>query len=335
MSLPSAVWFLINNAQFPILFWWENRESFLKFLILIMVLTFCQISLAGNSCNFDLQKEQRKASQGDHLAQYRLGLKYSKGECVNKNKAEAAKWYKAAAARGNHFARHNLALMLKDGDGISADIPQAIQLLEKNDGFPSSMTTLGLMYVDGIGIKKDSQAGFDLLKGAAEFGEVKAQEALASIYSEGREGILPNIAEASKWYSKAFSWYLKNAQLGDSDAQLSLCQMYRTGKGTAQDISQAFYWCRKASEKGLLQAQIVVGGLLYFHGQELGVLPSDAIKWWNKAADQGDADAFFLLGMAYHSGKVTTKNIEAARYWYTRAAEKGQATAIERLKNLH
>ncbi len=268
------------------------------------------------------------------MAQYHLGLMYSKGKCVKQNKESAAKWYALSANKGNHFARHALALMLLEGDGIPVDRRQAVELLKKNDGFPPSMTSLGLIYVDGLGERKEALIGLDLLEKAAEFGEVKAQAALGAIYSEGRKGISPEAYKATKWYSKAFNWYSKSAQVGDIEAQVSLCEFYQQGKGTAKNISQAFYWCKKASEQGSSDAQIFIGGLLYIHGQELGQAPSEAIKWWKKAADQGEVEAFFLLGLAYQSGQVITRNVDLARSWYEGAAKTGHAEAIERLKSL-
>jgi hypothetical protein len=48
------------------------------------------------------------ALQGDHRAQYNLGMLYSNGKGVDQNEAEAIKWYQMAAEQGNKFAKMNL-----------------------------------------------------------------------------------------------------------------------------------------------------------------------------------------------------------------------------------
>ena len=55
------------------------------------------------------ERERRaKAEQGDANAQYNLGFMYYYGQGVNKDKAEAAKWYRKAAAQGDADAKRML-----------------------------------------------------------------------------------------------------------------------------------------------------------------------------------------------------------------------------------
>ena len=59
---------------------------------------------------------------------------------------------------------------------------------------------------------------------------------------------------------------------------------------------------------------------------------SQAVYWWSKAAEQGDADAQYNLGRAYWLGDGIPMNKPLAVYWYRKAAEQGNADAIELLK---
>lgn len=54
-----------------------------------------------------------------------------------------------------------------------------------------------------------------------------------------------------------------------------------------------------------------------------------------KLAEQGDAEAEFLLGAAYNDGLAVDKDLEKAQLWYTKAAAGGQLTAINNLGTLY
>jgi TPR repeat protein len=53
----------------------------------------------------------------------------------------------------------------------------------------------------------------------------------------------------------------------------------------------------------------------------------EAVKWWRKAADQGNADAQRAMGRCYAKGfGVETDNIVALK-WYRKAAQQGDREA--------
>lgn len=49
---------------------------------------------------------------------------------------------------------------------------------------------------------------------------------------------------------------------------------------------------------------------------------SDAVKWFRKAADQGDAAAQFSLGLLYRDGKGVSRNYVLAYMWLDLAASR-------------
>ena len=57
--------------------------------------------------------------------------------------------------------------------------------------------------------------------------------------------------------SKAFEWFLKAAENGDTDSMYNVAECYLHGRGVAQDLSKAFEWRSKAEkpvdEKELLR----------------------------------------------------------------------------------
>lgn len=56
-----------------------------------------------------------------------------------------------------------------------------------------------------------------------------------------------------------------------------------------------------------------------------------AMKYWEPLAISGYAKAQATLGWIYHTGKGAKKNLEKARYWYTRAANQSHEIALNNL----
>ena len=61
---------------------------------------------------------------------------------------------------------------------------------------------------------------------------------------------------------------------------------------------------------------------------------AEAAKWYRKAAEQGDADAQFLLGVMYHEGHGVERSDAEAAKWWRRAAEQGDDNAKQALEAL-
>ena len=63
----------------------------------------------------------------------------------------------------------------------------------------------------------------------------------------------------------------------------------------------------------------------YKNGEGVPKNEVEAVKWFRKAAEQGDADAQFYLGWAYvTNGEGVPKDEVEAVKWYRKAAEQGQ-----------
>jgi TPR repeat protein len=89
---------------------------------------------------------------------------------------------------------------------------------------------------------------------------------------------------------------------------------YAFGKGVLKDDKQAVYWYQKAADQGYAEAQSILG-VMYANGK--GVLKDDkqAVYWYQKAADQGLAEAQYNLGFMYVNGKGVLKDYKQAVYW--------------------
>jgi TPR repeat protein len=81
---------------------------------------------------------------------------------------------------------------------------------------------------------------------------------------------------------------------------------------------QAFPVCRKAAEQGNAQAQFILGRMYYF-GKGVQQDYSKAVKWYRKAAEQGYAKAQCNLAVMYARGKGVLQSGTAAADWYYKA----------------
>jgi S1-C subfamily serine protease len=104
--------------------------------------------------------------------------------------------------------------------------------------------------------------------------------------------------------------------------------MYETGEGIAKDDALAVKWYRKAAEQGNAQAQCNLG-TMYADGK--GVVEDDAlaVKWYRKAAEQADAQAQHNLGVMYATGQGIAVDFVAAYIWFDLAAAQGQEHSKE------
>eukprot|EP01049_Picozoa_sp_SAG25_P009007 SAG25_NODE_857_length_5044_cov_2.869970_3_plen_674_part_00 len=110
------------------------------------------------------------------------------------------------------------------------------------------------------------------------------------------------------------------------EAQISLGACYRHGIGVEQDDAEAVKWFRKAAEQGNSRAQNSLGNC-YWRGIGIEKHKVQAVKWYCKAAEQGNSTAQYSLGNCYRTGLGIEKDAEEAMKWYRKAAEKGHSTA--------
>ena len=88
------------------------------------------------------------------------------------------------------------------------------------------------------------------------------------------------------------------------------------------------------AEQGDADAQFLLGRR-YFNGEGVPQNYQEAVKWFRLAAEQGDADAQFLLGRRYFNGEGVPQDYQEAAKWYRLAAEQGQADAQFSLGNMY
>ncbi|KAG0289915.1 hypothetical protein BGZ96_006602, partial [Linnemannia gamsii] len=127
-------------------------------------------------------------------------------------------------------------------------------------------------------------------------------------------------------YHHAMTWYLMSANQGHPGAQYSIGCLYQSGKGVSQDYRQAIHWFREAADQGYATAQCDLG-LVYYRG--LGMSPDypKALYRFRKAADQGHVTAQRYLGKMHEKGRGVPQNFRQAVFWSLKAANQGDRHA--------
>lgn len=124
---------------------------------------------------------------------------------------------------------------------------------------------------------------------------------------------------------------VKAATEGDVKAQNCLGDCYAFGRGVPLDYDEALKWFRRAAEQGDEVAKINVR-----YAENMKIIPAEKAKaemMTEKAANEGDAEAQFQLGRAYHLGhripgpRDRDSGEYSATKWYQKAANQGHVEA--------
>ena len=122
---------------------------------------------------------------------------------------------------------------------------------------------------------------------------------------------------------------------GDEGEKWSqLGEKYYNGDGVERDYREAVKWYRKAAEQGNIYAQNNLGSC-YYYGN--GVLQDyeEAVKWYQESARQGMSIAQNFLGDCYLNGKGVSEDYGEAVKWYQESARQGYPVAQNNLGNCY
>jgi hypothetical protein len=108
-----------------------------------------------------------------------------------------------------------------------------------------------------------------------------------------------------------------------------LYSMLGTSTAKQRSIAKAI---RQLAENGDADAQNALGGAYYIGDVSpfrVGQDDKKAVKWWTKAAEQGNDFAQCGLGHMYSKGRGVVQDYNEAARWYTKAAEQGRVVLAQ------
>jgi len=187
----------------------------------------------------------RRAGEAGYLqAQTDLGGIYLEGgRGVEKDEAEAWRWFSRAAEQGSREAHLYLAEMLLRGGAIPRDEAAALEHGRKaaEAGLAEGMLMLGLHL---IRTDEGMHEGVEWLRKAAQGKSLRtvgiAARTLGQIYARGAHGVAADSAQSVHWYMQA-------AQAGDARAQFIAALMLMRGELVEKDAERGMAYLRMAA----------------------------------------------------------------------------------------
>lgn len=173
--------------------------------------------------------------------------------------------------------------------------------------------------------KKQYEKAFKLLAPFADKGDIQVQEALGNMYFEGN-GVKKDYVRAFELFKNIAEQDVDPEKMLDSDisvmfSKFKLATMYEFGLEVEKDAMEAIKWYQKTAEQGFCEALLHIGNM-YMTGKGVKQDDVQAFEWTKKSAEAGDALAAFNLGLMYENGRGVERDCEKAFRWYREAAWK-------------
>ena len=197
------------------------------------------------------------AKNGFAKAQVSLGLhyyrKFMSDKAHHEHLIEFIKWHRKAAEQGNAVAQYDLGVLYSRGEHVLQDMDEAKILFPKaaKQGRRDAQFEIGNIYSLGMGVPEDlDEARNWFLKAAKNrkpIGLTKCPGSRSAQFQLGLMNMYGVSVPQNK--EKAFNWFSLASSCGHPTAQLYLVVMYAHGIGTKQDKDEALKWLRKAAEE--------------------------------------------------------------------------------------
>jgi TPR repeat protein len=137
-------------------------------------------------------------------------------------------------------------------------------------------------------------------------------------------------------YIKALNSFYVLAKNGDAKAQYNVGMIYANGKGVKKDVPQAMEWYEKAAQQGNASAAYNYNNLaaLYLEGKNIPRNNKKAFELFKKAADKGDANAQINVAVMYAWGEDIPNDKMKAYDNFKKALNAGKIEASQYLDRL-
>lgn len=176
LTLPCAV-----VAEGILQEYWQGRSDSLVIVALGICLAVAVRWAFSGLRKMFLRSLRLRAERGDTRAQCRLAERYTKGNGVPRDLAEAASWYRRAAENGNAGGALFLGLHLASGAGVAQDRVEAATWyrVAAEGGIGSAAELLGNMCRDGD--PPDYEEAKNWYRKAVDLGRMESQKLLSSL----------------------------------------------------------------------------------------------------------------------------------------------------------
>lgn len=176
---------------------------------------------------------EAQAFTGDAFAQHDLAAIYTAGHGgIKIDYAKAAKWFEEASHNGSSNAQYNLGVLYHQGLGVRKDTAKAIELyrVAASNNHPEALYNLAIAYVEGVGVEYNPQIAATYFERSADGGVVEAAYNLGLLQENGLLG--------ESQPDEAVFWYKIAADKGNKDAAKSLADLQKKLSMTDDDVKR-------------------------------------------------------------------------------------------------
>lgn len=234
---------------------------------------------------------------------------------------KAFQMYSAAGAKlDNCDALNGLGDCYYYGKHVPVNYTQAVRLYELAAIQDRTKTRfeLGHSYYSSKGVNQSDDKAFRHFKDAAMAGSMDAAAYLGICYANGY-GTKKDTIQAGQWMKKS-------AEKGIPTGLYGWGVYLYEGIGTQKNIPQAVEYFKKAAEGGIIPSMNCLGEHYYNLKQY-----SESLKWYEMAADKGNAKAQYWTAVLYSDKKDLANAKNVAKSWFTKSAVQGYVKAMSQL----
>jgi TPR repeat protein len=281
--------------------WWEKAAKQEKSPMLFCLAMMQKdgkggpVDLLEAECNLKKDAENAKSSSQKYSAAFYAELlcennRNVEEEVLNPNQEPLSTiihYYKLSLSLGHTDAAHSLGMLYYDGKIVAQDLSLAMKYLKQaaNAKNASSQFMLGLLYYYGLGTKKDVALAKTWWEKSAANGSITSLEELGKLHLKGAPGIPHDL-------KKGLAYLRKAVFKGSTSAAPPLLQALSTNRQMTSDTEFKFV-CKLTAKQGDAEAQEILGYHFYDKDSE-HYDPTEARKYWEKAAAQGRMGEYLL-----------------------------------------
>uniref|UniRef100_A0A672J5I9 SEL1L adaptor subunit of ERAD E3 ubiquitin ligase n=1 Tax=Salarias fasciatus TaxID=181472 RepID=A0A672J5I9_SALFA len=261
------------------------------------------------------------------------------------------------AEKGHQKAMEKVAYAMLFGDYMNQNVTKAKEMFEKLaiDGSPKAQTALGFLYAAGLGVNSSQAKALVYYTFGALGGNLVAHMILGYRYWGG-VGV-PQSCES------ALTHYRLVANQGKCSLDVSLTggsavqrvrlldEVESPGSTSGMLEEDLIQYYQFLAEKGDVQAQVEKNptfflkipqtfffnglGMAYLYGRGVPVNYELALKYFQKAAEQGWVDGQLQLGTMYYNGIGVKRDYKQALKFFNLASQAGHILAFYNLAQMH
>ena len=250
---------------------------------------------------FPYESDYQKPVDMRSYVWYRIGKMHCYGLGIQQDYEKAFDWFLKSAKEGNKFAQYSLGNLYYYGNGTDKDLSQAFHWYMKS----------------------------------AEQGQPYAAYAAAQMYNKG-EYVFKDENQAHEYYKQALSGFLELESKDQADDNLfyKMGTMYKNGLGTDIDMDKAINYFMRSAELNNTNAKRTLA-LEYLSGEYLELDIEKGLEMLTECADSGDTLSCYKLGKIYFKGEIVYKDLNMAEKYLLKAAENKNEYALYSLGKLY